>query len=206
MPITTRSRATGIVKKIKVEDSLDLSDSVSSGHPVKREPKFRRANKKLSLDSEFELTAGDSTSESRTVEESSVSDFVAKEVESVDEKVVVFSTRTSRSGRRTRSRLGGISETPYPVEKLYRFPDAHFATSLDSLRDSIKSQLDVSLEFPDKDDIFRVNRVLQILKQHKVREVFAFANSSFIGVPKERVAAYWTKLYTIALELLSTRH
>lgn len=217
MPITTRSRATGIVKRVKVEDSVDFSDSVSSYAPKKRVSRGRRPAKDLSLDSEFELSVKDSTSESHShiAEESSVSDGRAAggDVASVSSfKSVKKTVRKSRF----RSKLSGTGDSPVLVEKLRLFPDSAFETPFETLKDSIRSQIsdhaevvelvnDLSKEFRLKLDKRSeiVNRLLFTLKNHHIMEVYRFANSSFIGISPVKVKEYWDRLTTIAREILA---
>lgn len=217
----TRSRTSGVLKKIKYEDSFDLTeDELDESSPKKRSG--RRTHRKRGSDEDSDFVAAtasgssdDDASASSIVERGGVG---AQDSSSIDD---IPSRRKSLDSHRTRT------SAVKPVEKLTRFPAYLLEISLDTLRDSVGYQIRGSLgvmsqiahlakqyrEYMSSDAIPNDSRklieleissmVLDILRQAEVTEVELFVKSSWIGVKRDVIAAYFHKLKIVAKSLLT---
>lgn len=216
----TRSRTSGVVKKIKYEDSFDLTeDELEESSAKKRLGRTTHRKRGSDEDSDFFAATASGASEDEASASSSVSNGGggAQDSSSVDD---IRSRRKSSDSHRTRT------SAVKPVEKLTNFPAHHLVISLDTLRDSVVNQIRGSLcvmsriarlaeqykEYTSSDAIPNDSRklieleisnmVLDILRQAGVKEVDLFVKSSWIGVKKDVIAAYFDKLKTVAKSLL----
>ena len=224
MPPQTRSRATGIIKKTKYKDSLDLSDIDSSGsHSSSRAKKHSKRGKGGDDESEFSASGDGTSSES---ESQSVSENVKSEdgdeVNSVDDEVVV--RRPPSRPIKISSRRVVENTESVRVAKLQVVNQALLRKDTNELRRGIRSELEV---FPDAIstiafigdnfvtlsqqvpgdmrqalELDMINLILSYMIRINISAVSFFFTCSCRGVPKELASEYLLKLQGVCRELL----
>ena len=152
MPPTTRSRVSGIVRKVRYQDSSDSTDS-NSEKEVQRKPRTvaTRRKKDSDVDSEFSVSNDDTVSESTDgasgasgdhVDSRGVDDYTMDDGEDIDlRRGKSKRSPATRSVNSKPRRHVGLGEPSPSVIKLRAFPLDMLTVSSVELAESIEADL-----------------------------------------------------------------
>ena len=189
MPPRTRSRTSGIFKRVKYYDSSDLTEDETDSNQVTHD---KRQPRKSSEDS----------------------DFIAESQETISNDDEEYQ-RESSSGEEIQSPRRGYQMEVSHTEKLLAFPKSLLDTQVDEISLSVRAQIkewdiirSIGITYQrEKGDRIReseiINETLEALREQDTREVSLFFDSSLVNIDDDKIGNYFRKLKTVACDCIN---
>ena len=222
MPPQTRSRASGVVKKIKYNDSLDLSDA-DSASDYSREGRKKLSRRKGSEDESY-FTESDKGTVSESVSHSESSVDSSDKVEEIeggedvdDQKRLTLRPKNRGSNRQFRPsrdipaviKLTSVNSSLLTLDEVeikgrileemtpsLRATVSYLGMKLATLSEGLSDDAKKALELET------INITLSCFVRSRVPPVSAFFDCSCVGISREIASKYFSNLQAVVRELL----